>query len=101
MIRGTTPTFELKITDVTVDLTQATNVYATFAQWGKTITKTGNDIDVTAQQVDVYFSQADSLSFSSSTIEVQLNWTYTDGSRAATNIIKVVIGDNLLPEVLA
>lgn len=101
MIRGTTPTFELKITDVTVDLTQATNVYATFAQWGKTITKTGNDIDVTAQQVDVYFSQADSLSFSSGTIEVQLNWTYTDGSRAATNIIKVVIGDNLLPEVLA
>ena len=101
MIRGTTPTFELKITAVTVDLTQATNVYATFAQWGKTITKTGNDIDVTAQQVDVYFSQADSLSFSSGTIEVQLNWTYTDGSRAATNIIKVVIGDNLLPEVLA
>lgn len=101
MIRGTTPTFELKITDVTVDLTQATNVYATFAQWGKTITKTGNDIDVTAQQVDVYFSQADSLSFSSGTIEVQINWTYTDGSRAATNIIKVVIGDNLLPEVLA
>ena len=101
MIRGTTPTFELKITDNTVDLTQATNVYATFAQWGKTITKTGNDIDVTAQQVDVYFSQADSLSFSSGTIEVQLNWTYTDGSRAATNIIKVVIGDNLLPEVLA
>lgn len=101
MIRGTTPTFELKITDSTVDLTQATNVYATFAQWGKTITKTGNDIDVTAQQVDVYFSQADSLSFSSGTIEVQLNWTYTDGSRAATNIIKVVIGDNLLPEVLA
>ena len=101
MIRGTTPTFELKITDDTVDLTEATNVYATFAQWGKTITKTGNDIDVTAQQVDVYFSQADSLSFSSGTIEVQLNWTYTDGSRAATNIIKVVIGDNLLPEVLA
>lgn len=101
MIRGTTPTFELKITDSTVDLTEATNVYATFAQWGKTITKTGNDIDVTAQQVDVYFSQADSLSFSSGTIEVQLNWTYTDGSRAATNIIKVVIGDNLLPEVLA
>ena len=101
MIRGTTPTFELKITDNTVDLTQATNVYATFAQWGKTITKTGNDIDVTAQQVDVYFSQADSLSFSSGTIEVQLNWTDTDGSRAATNIIKVVIGDNLLPEVLA
>ena len=101
MIRGTTPTFELKITDNTVDLTQATNVYATFAQWGKTITKTGEDIDVSAQQVDVYFSQADSLSFSSGTIEIQLNWTYTDGSRAATNIIKVVIGDNLLPEVLA
>ena len=101
MIRGTTPTFELKITDNTVDLTQATNVYATFAQWGKTITKTGEDIDVSAQQVDVYFSQADSLSFSSGTIEIQLNWTYTDGSRAATNIIKVVIDDNLLPEVLA
>lgn len=101
MIRGTTPTFQLKITDSTVDLTEASNVYATFAQYGKTLTKSGNDIDITADQVDVYFTQAESLMFSKGTIEVQLNWTYSDNSRAATNIIKVIISDNLLPEVLA
>lgn len=100
MIRGTTPTFELKITDNTVDLTQASKVYATFSQYGQTLTKTGQDITVAARQVDVYLSQAESLAFAPGAIEIQLNWIYSDDSRAATNIIKVYITDNLVPEVL-
>jgi len=100
MIRGTTPTFELKIADNTVDLTQASNVYATFTQLDRSITKTGEDIVVTARQVDVYFSQEESLAFKTGNIEVQLNWTYNGGSRAATNIVKVYITENLIGEVL-
>lgn len=100
MIRGTTPTFELKIADETVDLTEAYNVYATFSQCGKSLTKTGDDIEVTARQVDVYFTQAESLMFAPGAIEIQLNWTYANGSRAATRKIKAIIEDNLLGEVL-
>ena len=44
MVRGTTPTFQLQITDETVDLTQAINVYATFKQYDKVIQKTGSAI---------------------------------------------------------
>lgn len=100
MIRGTTPTFQLKIADQTVNLTEARNVYATFEQRGKKLTKTGEDIEVTAQQVDVYFSQAESLQFEVGSVDVQLNWTYSNGARACTDIIRVTVGENLVPEVL-
>ncbi|MBR3164087.1 hypothetical protein IKF15_02175 [Candidatus Saccharibacteria bacterium] len=100
MIRGTTPTFQLKIDDQTVDLTEARNVYATFEQRGKKLTKTGEDIEVTAKQVDVYFSQAESLQFETGSIDIQLNWTYSNGARACTDIIRVTVGENLVPEVL-
>ena len=100
MIRGTTPAFQLKIADNTVDLTEANNVYATFTQQNISITKTGADIDVSARQVDVYLSQEESLKFEVGTIEIQLNWTYADGSRAATKIVKVYITENLIGEVL-
>lgn len=97
MVRGTTPTFQLQITDETVDLTQATNVYATFKQESNTITKTGEDIEVTANQVDVYFTQKETLSFKAGTmIYCQLNWTYEDGSRACSNIISIAVGKNLV-----
>lgn len=100
MIRGTTPTFKLQINDETVDLTQAENVYASFKQQNTLLTKTGDDITVTANEVDVYFTQAESLKFLRGEIQVQLNWTYAAGERACSNIIKVAIGENLVPEVL-
>lgn len=100
MVRGTTPTFQLKITDDDVDLTQATNVYATFKQLGFQIDKSGDDLVVTAKQVDVYLSQEETLQFAEGDIEIQLNWTYGDGSRAATKIKRVSIGKNLIGRVL-
>lgn len=100
MVRGTTPTFQLQITDETVDLTQATNVYATFKQYDKEIQKTGSAITVSAHQVDVYFTQEESLKFSEGIISVQLNWTYDDGSRACSDIINVAVERNLIGSVL-
>lgn len=101
MIRGTTPTFQLKLADDTVDLTQANNVYATFKQESNTITKTGADIEVTANQVDVYFTQSETLSFKAGTMYCQLNWTYSDGQRACSNIISIAVGKNLVGSELA
>lgn len=100
MIRGTTPTFSLIINDQTLDLTQCLNVYVTFKQRDKALVKTGDDITVTAQQVDVYLSQEETLSFVAGSLQVQLNWTYIEGRRACTQIKTIDIGENLLPKVI-
>lgn len=100
MIRGTTPTFSLKFTDDDLDLTLAYNVYATFKQEENEITKTGSDLDISAKQVDVYLDQEESLRFARGKVEVQLNWTYEDGKRACSNIVKVDVGKNLIGSVL-
>lgn len=99
MVRGTTPTFSLKI-DNSVDLTEAYNVYATFKQTNHTLTKTGESLDVTAHQVDVYLSQEETLKFIGGSMDIQLNWTYADGSRACSNIVSVNVGANLIGSVL-
>ena len=100
MIKGTTPTFKLILNDETVDLTLAQNVYATFKQAKTEITKTGTDIEVSRDEVDVYFTQAETLSFQYGKIEVQLNWTYADGKRRCSTIISVDVGHNLIERVL-
>ena len=71
MIRGTTPTFKLKIADANLDLREARNIYATFEQGSTELTKTGEDLELTVTQVedvyqneiDVFLSQAESLLF--------------------------------------
>ena len=100
MIRGTTPTFRFTINDDSVDLTQVDNVYVTFNQGLYSTTKTGEDIEVSARQVDVYFSQSESLKFKPGSVETQLNWTFDDGKRACSNIVKVAVGKNLVGSVL-
>lgn len=110
MIRGTTPTFTLTLLDDNVDLTEASNVYASFKQAPKNncfresseeVRKFGQDIVVRKNEVDVYFNQTDSLGFKEGRLYIQLNWTYSDGSRACSNIISVPVGPNLAEEELA
>lgn len=100
MIRGTTPTFQLTINDESIDLTTADNVYVTFADKGWSLTKTGSDLDVTAQEVDVYLSQEETLAFPKGNIDVQINWTFDDGKRACTTIASVKVTRNLIERVL-
>lgn len=106
MIRGTTPTFTLNMLDETLDLRQAVNVYATFRQRETLLTKTDLDITVTQESeylrntVLVYLTQEESLKFNAGSIEVQLNWTYADGSRACSNIVTIAVSNNLEGRVL-
>lgn len=100
-IQGTTPTFTLNLQSETLDLTDCENVYATFKQGGTIITKTGDDLVVSPQSVDVYLSQSETLKFGTGIVMVQLNWTYADGSRGASVKASVEWSDNLLKEVLA
>lgn len=105
MIRGTTPTFKLTVNDESIDFTQAANVYATFQQLDTLITKTGEDLDISANEVDVYLTQEETLKFRAmpfgiSELKIQLNWTYSDGKRASTLIKTVNVKENLLNKVL-
>lgn len=104
MIKGTTPTFILTIDDANVDLTEAT-VYVTFKQDGDgcrglSLTKTGDDITVSANEVDVYLTQAETLKFQKGQLYIQLNWVYADGSRACSDIKAIKVDKNLIEAVL-
>ena len=101
MVRYTTPTFTLTLPD-TVDLTLASNVYVTFAKTniGVVVTKTGDALEISAHQVDVYLNQEETGSFSTGAVKIQINWTYANGERACTDIATVDITPNLLDEVV-
>ena len=100
MVRGTTPTFRLYLNDEYVDLTQAVNVYVSFEQKDVLITKTGEDLEILTDEVDVYLSQSETLKFIKGDVEIQLNWTYLDGRRACSNIITIEVDRNLIGDVL-
>lgn len=99
MTQATTPTFTLTLPD-TVDLTEAASVYFTLEQGQTKIRKTGADLNITAHQVDVYLSQAESKDLWAGSASLQLNWVYANGSRACSNIAKVQVKHNLERGVL-
>lgn len=99
-MQGTTPTFVLTLPE-TVDLTEARNVYVTFRQGSQNaLTKTGDDLIVYAHEVDVYMTQKDTLQFRDGIVLVQMNWTFSGGQRAATNIVELNWDENLLKKVV-
>ncbi len=101
MVQGTTPTFTLTLPN-TVDLEEASHVYFTMRQGSAIVTIDQSDMDLEGNVAIVYLSQSDTIRFSRSTdAEIQLNWTYSDGSRACTDIVKIPILENLLKEVIS
>lgn len=101
MIKGTTPTFVFEVDpEYNIDFTQADNVYVTFSCFGEKLTKSGQNVSVDERTVSVYLDQEETLSLLGSEVEVQLNWTYEDGSRNATEVVRMHMTKNLLMEVL-
>ena len=103
--RYTTPDLTLTIPNTTEpDLTEADNVYVTFADGtGEIFTKTGDALIVDEYAVDVYLSQEETASFRSGIITVTMNWTYHEGNRvkrAKAGPAKIEIKDNALKRVV-
>ena len=96
--RGTTPTFTLTFTDV--DLTTAANVYVTFSQGHRTVTKTGEDITVSATTIDVELTQGETLGFYAGKVQIQANWTTSSGKRFASNVATYELTKQLLQKVV-
>jgi hypothetical protein len=103
MTQGTTPTFTLTLpSDSGIDLTEAAHVYFTLAQGSAIVEKSDSDLTISALSVDVYLTQADTLRFQIySDAEIQLNWTYADGSRGCTHVKTILIDKNLHKAVIA
>ena len=99
MVQATTPTFILTLPD-TVDLSEAANIYFSLRQKNVIIEKSNDDLTVDGQTVSVYLSQAETLQLVSGAAQIQLNWTYANGSRACSNIVSVQVTENLLKEVV-
>ena len=104
MFKGITPTFTLTLSDETLDLGTATNVYVTFADRdGKVIlTKDGSNLTIDGNVVEVYLTQQETLSFPQK-VSLQVNWTYNDGGEIKRDCSDVAIAyfrNNLLNEVI-
>ena len=95
--RGTTPTFTLTFPEGT-DLTQASSVYVSFQNGDTRFDKTGSDVTVTERTVELSLTQAETLALNSGSVMIQVNWVYPNGTRAASEIVSCLIGDNLLGE---
>lgn len=104
--RGTTPTLHLTFTEEELDLTTANNVYVTFKQNTREITKSGDDLVVAEKQIDVYLSQKDTLGFRAGAVEVQANWIsdVLDSSgnpkRTGSEVATVEFSKQLLERIL-
>lgn len=96
--RGTTPTLTLTFPEGT-DLTEAAHVYVSL-KGGNLIQKQDADLTVSSTSIDVYLTQEETLSLSRGNVSVQVNWTYANGSRAASDIASFNLTENLLNGVV-
>ena len=98
--KGTTPTITLTFTEATLDLTQAEHVYVSFRGVGTTVEKKDTDLTIQAKSIGVYLTQEETLSLYEGDVQIQANWTYGDGSRSASEIVKYRFTDNLIERVI-
>lgn len=99
MVQATTPTFILTLPN-TVDLSEAVNIYFSLRQGKTHIEKTGDALVIDGQTVSVYLSQIETLQLLAGTAQLQLNWTYSHGERACSEIVPVSVTENLLKRVV-
>lgn len=103
MNKGNTPTITLTLPDE-INLDYANHVYVTFQDREKKVTKTGSDITVDENTVEVFLTQEETLAFNTGAVYVQLNWTYQEGDvtkRASSDIVGLIFKRNLEGGVLA
>lgn len=99
---GTTPTLSLTFDESEVNFLETRNIYISMESKDCSIVKRGDDpgVFISEHQIDIYLSQEETLSFGPLPTDIQVNWTYADGSRAASNIVRYRFGQNLLDKVV-
>lgn len=104
MYKATTPTAVFTFPE-SIDMTQASAVYVTFADMrSQTIlTKETEELTISEHEVRAELTQEETLQFQTKQFQVQINWLYEENGkikRACSKIVTGEMGDNLIPEVL-
>lgn len=87
MIRGTTPTLEIKITGI--EVSELEIIYITLSQHKNQVTKSTEDItvDEIANKLYVPLSQEDTLALQRGYVYVQMRAVAKDGQAVASEIV--------------
>ena len=99
MYRGTTPTH---IFTLPFDVSVVKTAKIIYSQFGRAIlTKTGDALELTGQQIQTKLTQEDTLTFDcKADVFIQLRVLTVDGDALASNILQVPVGRCLDNEVL-
>lgn len=85
MRRGSTPTNTF---GVDIDLTNAT-VFVSYEQNGMVVLeKTGDDLTVTADSIQLSLSQEETLAFKPGEVQIQIRYVLPTGAADASNIVR-------------
>ena len=103
IFKGVTPTFSLKSPE-TIDLTEATSIVVTFTDGYRNVQleKEGDDLTVTAHQIDLFLTQEETLAMPK-LVRIQVNFLFGDNGlvrRVASVIKDIDFEANLKPEVM-
>ena len=99
MVQATTPTFTLTLPN-TIDLSEAEHIVFSLEQDFVSVHKDESDMTINENVVTVSLNQDDTVSLSKGFAKIQLNWTYDDGTRAATKVKTVDVSENLFRDVI-
>ena len=99
IVSGTTPTFVLTFPE-TVDLLDATDIFVTFSRVSTVVTKHTPEIQNDSHSITVALSQEETLRLGFGVVEIQANWLFGDGLRAASDIVTYKFDRQLLTGVL-
>lgn len=102
--KGTTPTYTLTLPEE-IDLSQASNVYVTFAKsnYAVIVQKDSDELEIVGNVVNVFLTQEETLRFPLGEVYLQLNWTYVENNiskRACSQIVTIKSARNLINEVI-
>lgn len=102
-VRGTSPTIKLMVPE-TINLREASIIYATFEQGKLSITKNSSADNfefIEDNIIGVPFTQEETFRFREGVnVDIQLNWLTQTGKRDATIIRSIRFGRNLFNEVI-
>lgn len=97
MYQGTTPTLVLTVGEEQLD---GCTCYVTVKSNGRMITKSGDGLTVSGNEIAVTLTQQETLSLFPGSCEIQVRWIDSNGNAMATDIARVTVSNVLLKQVI-
>ena len=94
-----TPTITFELPE-DVDTSLIHNIYFALRQRSVLIIRTGENIEVDGQNINVFLPQEETVKISSGRAAISLDWTYPNGLRGGTETIEIFVNENLIGRVL-